>query len=1289
MLNKTYKINKILILVLLFALAIPYSVTAQLSTTSPWPKFHKDIRNTGSTSNFGTTVGKLKWTFKTGAAVVSSPILDNNTILYVGSNDNHIYAINADSGAIHWKYKTDGPIGSSPALDINGMLYIGSNDGYLYAFDTTVINPDDDNTWVPKWKYSFNTPPQGAISSPPTIDEGGNIIFGSNDGYLYSIYENSDEDGAEENWYQPIGTSWGCPAIDINTSPNRVFIGSWDADLILGIGYDSFYILNNTDGTRSTFDNGTGTFFPYYIPGLSCVPGGIQASPVLTNDGSVIVSWLLTYNAWPTFDGWDDFCDSSVSDHPIWKIDSGLSSGYTLPLGGEDTYSTPAMVSNNTYFVSSGPEIYKILPDGATYFSVATIGERSESSPAVDGQLNIFVGSNGGYFYAICADCPESPFLWQYPGVGEPPLQKTNFNGTITIASIISSPAIGNDDRHSVYVGASDGNIYAFYDGLSITGMVEFDDNGTKTPMSGVTVYLTDDTDPTALLRETLTATNGTYEFPGVEQYNTYTVSVEKVGYIFLPLSSSTKINNVDVENINFMAYRGKTISGTINWVDTTPVSGATVMIESSDGSIKESSKTNTKGYYEFNNLSYDTYIITPTNSGTGFTPSNIDVVIDPDDTLDTTYTANFKATTGYKISGTLLDEITGEGITDATVTIESFDGTVNDSAVTNSAGYYEFNGLEYNTYILTPTKTLTSFAPFFMEVVIDPNDPENTIYTANFKATTGYKISGMVLNVKTEEGIPGVSIKIESFDGAVNVSATTSAYGYYEFNGLDYDTYLLTPTKSGASFSPSNLEVVIDTDNPVDTIYTADFAVTNIHQISGIVSNIKTGEAIPGVSIKIESFDGTINVSATTSAYGYYEFNDLDYDTYLLTPTKSGASFSPSNLEVVIDTDNPVDTIYTADFDIETYQISGKVIDVTDNNNGLPGVTITINSGATKLTDSDGKFTFVGLSPGTYTLTANLDTYNFSPLSIIKEITSDDIDNVDFQVSNSGETINGYVFEGTSPISTETTIELYTLIEFITDTTPSRTTKTNENGLYSLIGVADGLYIIKPVLEGYSFDPATTFVTVLNNDQNDINFRGITGLSLSGKVTNIFGLPFSDIAVTLTGTSTGETTTDSSGQYIFTGLTAGQYTVAVSNEFYDLRPASITKQITSESIESNNFIADPICPVVYLNIPPFGSAGSLINIYGINFESRDQSNDDVTVTIGDTGVSVTPGVYFGYQDPSTWIKADVVQWLEGRILVDAPGGLGIYHVYVVITDEDGESCVYQNPFPTNIFFSY
>ncbi|MCP4714584.1 MAG: PQQ-like beta-propeller repeat protein, partial [Deltaproteobacteria bacterium] len=260
---------------------------AQLGDT-PWPKFHYDLRNTGKTANFGTTVGKLKWKFVTGAAVTSSPALDSNGILYIGSADNNFYAINAETGAIEWKYTTGGAIEfSSPAIDINGVVYIGSNDGYLYAFDTTTIDSLDPQ---PKWKYSYSTPPLGAISSPPTIDESGNILFASNDGYLYSITTSGTF-----NWRERIEASWSCPALD--TDLNRVYIGSWKPTvgtynpIIDGVpstdllyGFKSFYAKNIDTGSDVTFtyvtDNGSVITTPWLYPDWRCVPGGIQASPV-------------------------------------------------------------------------------------------------------------------------------------------------------------------------------------------------------------------------------------------------------------------------------------------------------------------------------------------------------------------------------------------------------------------------------------------------------------------------------------------------------------------------------------------------------------------------------------------------------------------------------------------------------------------------------------------------------------------------------------------------------------------------------------------------------------------------------------------------------------------------------------------------------------------------------------------------------------------------------------------------------------------------------------------------
>jgi len=68
----------------------------------------------------------------TGAAVFSSPIVANG-VVYIGSQDKKLYALDAETGSVLWSYTTGQPIDSSPTV-INGMLYVGSWDGKVYAF---------------------------------------------------------------------------------------------------------------------------------------------------------------------------------------------------------------------------------------------------------------------------------------------------------------------------------------------------------------------------------------------------------------------------------------------------------------------------------------------------------------------------------------------------------------------------------------------------------------------------------------------------------------------------------------------------------------------------------------------------------------------------------------------------------------------------------------------------------------------------------------------------------------------------------------------------------------------------------------------------------------------------------------------------------------------------------------------------------------------------------------------------------------------------------------------------
>ena len=57
-----------------------------------------------------------------------------NGIVYFGSIDSYLYALDIKTGKEKWKFKTGDWISSSPAV-ANGIVYFGSSDGYLYAVE--------------------------------------------------------------------------------------------------------------------------------------------------------------------------------------------------------------------------------------------------------------------------------------------------------------------------------------------------------------------------------------------------------------------------------------------------------------------------------------------------------------------------------------------------------------------------------------------------------------------------------------------------------------------------------------------------------------------------------------------------------------------------------------------------------------------------------------------------------------------------------------------------------------------------------------------------------------------------------------------------------------------------------------------------------------------------------------------------------------------------------------------------------------------------------------------------
>jgi hypothetical protein len=112
----------------------------------------------------------LKWKFKTGGSVSSSPAISQDGTIYFGSYDNYFYAINPD-GRLKWKFEVGGYVSSSPSISSDGIIYFGRWDRYFYALSSS--SKLAESPW-PKFKGDLRNTGSGnleiSVSLPKEID---------------------------------------------------------------------------------------------------------------------------------------------------------------------------------------------------------------------------------------------------------------------------------------------------------------------------------------------------------------------------------------------------------------------------------------------------------------------------------------------------------------------------------------------------------------------------------------------------------------------------------------------------------------------------------------------------------------------------------------------------------------------------------------------------------------------------------------------------------------------------------------------------------------------------------------------------------------------------------------------------------------------------------------------------------------------------------------------------------------------------------------------------------------
>ena len=391
--------------VMALAMLMPVGIV-QAGTYDDWPMFHGDAANTGYTPFDGPDTNDVAWTYQTGGAVYSSPaVLDG--MLYVGSLDGKLYALDSETGSKAWSFTAVGPIHSSPAVDGNQVYFLDES-GTVYALDAA--------TGAQNWATALGN---GAWDWSSPALHGGNVFIADSTGWVHSL---KTTDGTS-NWSTYIGAQ---PNSMIAVANGKVYSGTHNFDnsaLTLAA-------LNEADGTVAWIYD----YYTYHggVTGMINCNGAAVADG--DGDGDLDV-YFGVYN-------W-----GGVGPQAICLDEATGTENWAVSIGGHST-STPAVHGGVVFIGSDDSNVYALHAATGTVKWTYTTGAQVWSSPAVaDGK--VYVGSLDHILYAL--DEGTGAEVWKYD----------------TGASRLwPSPAVADG---MVFIGSENGKVYAFQHDLRIS----------------------------------------------------------------------------------------------------------------------------------------------------------------------------------------------------------------------------------------------------------------------------------------------------------------------------------------------------------------------------------------------------------------------------------------------------------------------------------------------------------------------------------------------------------------------------------------------------------------------------------------------------------------------------------------------------------------------------------------------------------------------------------------------------------------------------------------------------
>jgi hypothetical protein len=192
-----------------------------------WPLFQHDLQHTGRSLTAGPTCSKVLWTTKLKGKILSAPTLVQNTAggsesLFVPVGKAPICALDPTTGAVRWCGTSDsGKLvdRSAPAVGNGHLLYVGTRDNDLWAID--VESPGDKPNVA--WRQKICT--DGDVTTPPVIGPNGTVYMGSDSLGAGTLMAMCPGDQRQPKWcINPIGGGIRNASPALSPSGHRLYV---------------------------------------------------------------------------------------------------------------------------------------------------------------------------------------------------------------------------------------------------------------------------------------------------------------------------------------------------------------------------------------------------------------------------------------------------------------------------------------------------------------------------------------------------------------------------------------------------------------------------------------------------------------------------------------------------------------------------------------------------------------------------------------------------------------------------------------------------------------------------------------------------------------------------------------------------------------------------------------------------------------------------------------------------------------------------------------------------------